>query len=82
MSNVTLSDMKELIGEVVDLSDTPLQEDSVLGESFSVDSQEMLRILSRIESQYEFRFELQDVINLKTVGDLLKTVQRRAAEVS
>lgn len=72
---ILLLELEEIIGEVVDLSGIPVSEDTVLGEDIPVDSKDMLRILSRIESRYGFRFEPEEIMVLITVGDLLKTTK-------
>ncbi len=82
MSEVTFDELRELIGEIVDLTGIVLDEDVVIGEDLSLDSQEMLRVLSRIESRHGFRFTVPEIARLKTLGDLLKTTQQRAADRS
>lgn len=77
MCTVTLDDLIELFGEVVDISGIEISTSAVLGEDIPIDSREMLRILSRIESRYQFRFEPQEVLGLKTLGDFLEVVRRR-----
>ena len=77
MATANLDDLREIVGEVVDLSDVTLSESAVIGQDVALDSQEMLRVLSRIESRYAFRFSIQDMAGLKTVGDLLATIERR-----
>jgi acyl carrier protein len=77
MREATINELEEIFGEVIDLSGIKMLESSVLGEDIAVDSKEMLRILSRIESRYKFRFNPREVLGLKTIGDILETVQRR-----
>lgn len=76
MAAVTLKELAELVGEVVDLSGVTLREEAVIGDDIALDSQEMLRVLSRIEARYQFRFHLRDLTKLKTLGDVLKTIER------
>lgn len=80
MIKVTLDDIVRIFEEIVDLSDARIESSAVLGEDIPVDSKEMLRILSRIESKYRFRFVPGEVIRLKTLGHVLETVRRRANE--
>lgn len=81
MAEVTFDELKELIGEVIDLTDTKADEEAVIGEDVAVDSQDMLRILSRIESKYEFRFTVPDIAGMMTLGDLLEIVQQKIDEL-
>jgi len=76
MREAAINELEEIFGEVIDLSGIKMVESSVLGEDIAVDSKEMLRILSRIESRYKFRFDPRKVLSLKTIGDILETVQR------
>lgn len=78
MRKVTIDDLAELFGEVVDVSGIRIDKNAVLGEDIPVDSREMLQIFSRIESRYRFRFEPKEVLGLKTLGDVFEIVQRRA----
>ncbi len=78
MREVTLDEIAEIFGEIIDLSGIQIERSAVLGEEIPVDSKEMLRILSRIQSRYKFRFDRKEVLGLKTLGDVLETIRRRA----
>ena len=78
MPNLTLEELIEIFEEVVDLSDVEVNEGSVLGEDIPMDSREMLRVLSRVESRYRIRFAPEDLVGLKTVGNLLSAVRRQS----
>jgi len=78
MREITLDELIDLLGEVVDFSGVEINQHMVLGEDIPVDSSDMLRILSRIESRYKFRFKLGEVLNLKTLGDILEVVRHNA----
>ncbi len=77
MQGIAIDDLLEIFGEVIDISGIQMDINAVLGEDIPVDSRDMLRILSRIESRYRFRFEPSEVIAFKTFGDVLDTVRRR-----
>jgi len=77
MNKVAIDDLIELFGEVIDISRIEIDINAVLGEDIPVDSMDMLRVLSRIESRYRFRFEPGEIMALKTLGDVLETVRRR-----
>lgn len=72
----------EIIGEVVDLSGLSPDKESVLGEDVPADSRDMMRILSRLESLGKFRFSPQEVMALRTVGDLLEAVRRHGKQAA
>lgn len=75
MRDVTLEEIAEIFGEIVDVSDIEMVSSAVLGEDIPVTSNEMLRILSRIQSRYGFRLKPKEVLNLRTLGDLLETIR-------
>jgi len=77
MREVTLGEMAEIFGEIIDLSGIQIESSAVLGEDIPVRSTEMLRILSHIESRYRFQFAPKEVLALKTLGDVLEAIQRR-----
>lgn len=76
MDKVNLQNLLDIIEEVVDLSRIAIDIDSVLGEDIPVDSADMLRIISRIESQYELKFKTHEILNFNTIGDLVQAVNR------
>ncbi|NQU18522.1 acyl carrier protein [bacterium] len=78
MCKVTIDNLIEIFEEVIDITGIKIDSNAVLGEDIPVDSTEMLRILSRIESRYRFRFEPIDVLGMKTLGDVFKVVRRGA----
>ena len=76
MSDLGVHDLLEVFGEVVDVSGLSLDECSVIGEDLPIESREMLRVLSRIESRYRFRFEPRELLRVKTLGDLVAAMRR------
>lgn len=74
---VTIDELSDLFGEIIDLSGVRMEESSVLGEDISLSSKDMLRILSRIESRYKFRYEPRELFGLKTLGDVLESIRRK-----
>jgi len=75
MREVTLGQLIELLEEIIDVSGLKIDSNMVLGEDIPIDSAEMLRILSRIESRYKFRFRTREILSLKTLGDLIETIR-------
>jgi acyl carrier protein len=78
MKTVTLENLLEIFEEIIDISGIQPMPSMVLGADIPINSMEMLRIFSRIESRYRFRFSPKDVMQMRTVGDLLETVRRYA----
>lgn len=80
MNEPRFADLVEIIGSYVDLSGVTLRPESVFGEEVPIDSQDMLRVLSRIQAKYRIRFGPRDILTLKTMGDLLTLVRRLAGK--
>jgi acyl carrier protein len=80
MNEPRLADLAEIISSYVDLSAITLRPESVLGEQVPIDSQDMLRVLSRIQAKYRIAFGPRDILTLKTMGDLLAMVRRLAGK--
>ena len=78
MNECTLEQLAEIFDEVVDLAGVEVREESVLGDDVPIDSREMLRVLSRIESRHGIRFTPGDTLQMRTLGDVLAAVRRRA----
>jgi len=77
VSDLTLDGVIEILGEIVDLSGVTVTAEAVLGDDVPLDSREMLRVLSRIESRYRFRFAPGDAFAMRTVGDVVTIARRR-----
>lgn len=75
MGKATIEDLICIFEEIIDISEAEINKDSVLGEDIPIDSGEMLRVMSRIESRYGFRFKPREILNLKTLGDILESVR-------
>ncbi len=75
-ADVVLDDVVAVIGQYVDLSGCEVGRDSVLGEDVPLDSAQMLRVLTRLEAVRGVRFRPEDLLKLRTVGDLAALVRR------
>ena len=78
MKQPTLGDLTEIVGSYVDLSSVRVTEESAFGDDIPIDSQEMLRVLSRIQALYRIKFEARDVLRIAKMGDLLASIRRHA----
>lgn len=80
MNGSNLRELTDLVGEFVDLSGVRVSEDAVFGEDIPIDSRDMLRLLSRVEARYGVRFRPQDLLTVRTLGDLLRLIVRGRGE--
>ena len=77
MREPTIEGIVEVLGEVMDLSGIRVDESAVLGEDVPIDSKEMLRVVSRVESLYRIRLAPSDLLTMQTVGDMLSAARRQ-----
>jgi len=72
----TLGDLTEIVGSYVDLSSIRVTLESSFGDDIPIDSQDMLRVLSRIQGLYMIKLRAPDILSIATMGDLLALVRR------
>lgn len=77
MPGAAFSELVGILEEVIDISGIAVNKNTVLGDDMPVDSADMLRLISRIESKYSFKFLPEDILSLKTVGDILEVINSR-----
>lgn len=76
MDKITLQDIQNILEEVIDISGVTITGALVLGEDLPVDSTEMLRIISRLESRFKLKFRMADILALSTLEDIVQAVNR------
>ena len=81
MRKLSVEDLLEIINEVVDIEEENLKQKSFLETVITADSHELLRIYSRIEARYGFRFNPSELPGVKTFGDILAAVNIRIAQL-
>jgi len=80
MNEPRLADLAEIVGSYADLSAVILCPQSVLGEDLPIESQNMLRLLPRIQAKYRIAFGPRDILTLRKIRDLLAMVRRLAGK--
>ncbi len=76
MKQPTLADLTEIVASYVDLSSIQVTDKSAFGKHIPIDSQEMLRVLSRIQATYKIKLNARDILSVATMGDLLAAIRR------
>ena len=77
MGGIIFDDLVEILSQFVDLSGINIDENSILGEDVPVDSSEMFRFLSRVESRYGIRFNPKDILGMSTLRDIIDVIRYR-----
>jgi acyl carrier protein len=76
MKGIEIEDIIDIFGEIIDVSGAEIDENTLLGDDIPVDSSDMLRVISRIESKYCFKFKPEDILGFETVGDIIKVIRK------
>jgi len=71
--------LRKIILEKLALDDFPMGDSTVAGEVPGWDSLSHVGIITAVEQEYGIRLTTLEVIRLKTVGDLQKQVDKKAA---
>ncbi len=72
----------EILAEVVDLGGLELQDATVLGRDVPIDSKEMLRVFSRIQTRFGCHFRPAEILTVRTFGDLVAVACRQPPRTS
>jgi acyl carrier protein len=76
MHKITSKDIISVLEEIIDISKKGNIEEAVLGEDIIMDSTDMLRVISRIESRFKVKLKMLDIINFDNIKDITDAVNR------
>jgi acyl carrier protein len=79
VKSIDLAAVVEVLDGLVDLSGITPREDSRLGIDIPLSSQDMLRLTSRLEARFGFRFQPVEILGVRTLGDLVRLSAARCA---
>ena len=71
-----LEKFKELICNYVDVDPAAITEDSRFIEDLGFNSYDFMSLLGELEQEFDVMVDEQDVINLHTVGDAVKYLEK------
>ncbi len=66
------TDLLEVLSKLAGLETDKISDDDRLREDLGLDSLQSMELLSRISDQYELDLEVEDVMDVETVGDVVK----------
>jgi acyl carrier protein len=78
MGEISIDDVARVMGEVIPLSPAEVRPGAVLGEDIALDSQEMLRVISRLEARFGIQFNPARLLQVRTLGDLTDALRESA----
>jgi acyl carrier protein len=66
------TDLVEILSKLAGLEVDQIKNDDRLREDLGLDSLQSMELLSRISDKYELDLEVEDVMDVETVGDVVK----------
>ncbi len=70
--------VKNIIAEVLEVEAEDVQEDTAIGDLPSWDSLNHLKIIGRIEKEFDIRFTPDVMMDLEDVSDIVNATEARA----
>ena len=74
MSRDELSIIQEIIAEEMDLNPQDITEEMTLDEDLDLDQNSILQVLMACEVEFNVEYEQEDIRQIKTVEDILKSL--------
>ena len=66
------TDLVDILSRLVGVEASKIKPTDRLREDLGLDSLQSMELLSRISDKYELNLEVEDVMDVKTVGDVVK----------
>ncbi len=74
---MTLDKVKKLLASQLNVSMDKVKENSKLVEDLGADSLDMVEMLMTLEEEFSISISDEDAINLKTVADIVKYIDKK-----
>ncbi len=65
------TDFLQILSKLADINPTQIKDGDRLREDLGLDSLQSMELLSRISDKYELDIEVEDVMDLQTVGEVI-----------
>ena len=72
--------IKKILCDQLDLDEEQVTEDSEVIDDLGADSLDIVDLVMPLEEEFDTEIPDEDIENLRTVGDIVKYVEDRAAE--
>ena len=66
------TDLLQILAKLADLDTSEVKDQDRLREDLGLDSLQSMELLSRISDLYELDIEVEDVMDVQTVGDVVR----------
>ncbi|CAM3620850.1 acyl carrier protein [Erysipelothrix urinaevulpis] len=68
----------EIVAEILDTTVEDIKEDALIIDDLGADSIAVMEIVMELEEVYDFEAPTEDVLNLKTVNDIIKYIEAKS----
>ena len=72
--------VKKILCDQLDLDEEQVTEDSEVIDDLGADSLDIVDLVMTLEEEFDTEIPDEDIENLRTVGDIVKYIEERAAE--
>lgn len=70
--------IKELVADILELEVEEVLDDALILDDLGADSIAVMEIVMELESEFDFEVPTDDIINLKTVQDIVTYIETNA----
>jgi acyl carrier protein len=75
------TDLLQILSKLADINPAQIKDSDRLREDLGLDSLQSMELLSRISDKYELDIEIEDVMDLQTVGEVVNELATLVAGV-
>lgn len=68
--------VRAIIGDIFELDDEEIRDDTDLTEDLAEDSLKMLELVTKLEKRLDIRFDPEDHYNFHSIGDIVEVTKR------
>ncbi|MDF9867163.1 acyl carrier protein [Bacilli bacterium PM5-3] len=69
--------IKEIIGEILDLEVSEINDDASILDDLGADSIAVMEIVMELESEFDLEIETEEIPNFKTVNDIVAFIESK-----
>lgn len=70
------ADLLEILSQLAGVESSRIQDSDRLREDLGLDSLQSMELLSRVSDRYELDLEVEDVMDVQTVGDVVRELHK------
>ncbi|HSP08420.1 MAG TPA: acyl carrier protein [Candidatus Dormibacteraeota bacterium] len=79
-TQLVFKDLQDLAGEILGVDSDQVQLDKSFAKDLAADSLDLVELIAAIEDKYDVELPEDELEKMKTIGDLWKFLEQKAAE--